>query len=308
VIALGYSWSLWGKPRELISQILSLSEFKINWSAALSIKTRKKTFILCLGHQRCGTTWLYKHLAQSDHFAGGALKEYHIWDALDIELLNEHRLVSPPQDKEHSDYLRYQMQEDANFYFDYFASLLDEEKTITADITPSYSALSFDRIKNIQKGFALQNIEVRAVLVLRNPIDRIKSATSFNMNRQNFNEGIPSSATTFEEALKNYYQTEHCEIRTNYERSVKNAQKALGSRNVYVAIYETMFSSEHIDKISKFFGVYPFKKRKEDKINRTTRETEKTSELDRRIMKRFQSTYDYCSRAFPETKDLWSNN
>jgi hypothetical protein len=282
-----------------------LSEFKINWSAALSIKTRKKTFILCLGHQRCGTTWLYKHLAQSDHFAGGALKEYHIWDALDIELLNEHRLVSPPQDKEHSDYLRYQMQEDANFYFDYFASLLDEEKTITADITPSYSALSVDRIKNIQKGFALRNIEVRAVLVLRNPIDRIKSATSFNMNRKNFNEGIPPSATTFEEALKNYYQTEHCEIRTNYERSVKNAQKALGPRNVYVAIYESMFSSEHIDKISKFFGVYPFKAKKRKKENETKREEVETAELDSNILDRFQSTYDYCFEVFPETKTLW---
>lgn len=274
----------------------------------MSIKTGKKTFILCLGHQRCGTTWLYKHLAQSGHFAGGALKEYHIWDALDIELLNEHRLVSPPLGKENPDHFRYQMQKDANFYFDYFASLLDEEKTITADITPSYSALSFERIKKIKKGFALRNIEVRAVLLLRNPIDRIKSATSFNMNRKNFNEGIPPSATTFEEALKNYYQTEHCEIRTNYQRSVKNAQEALGPRNVYVAIYESMFTDENIDKISKFCGVYPFKAKQRIKENKTKREEGQTLELDRKILDRFQSTYDYCFEVFPETKKLWKYN
>ena len=269
---------------------------------------KRKTFILCLGHQRCGTTWLYEHLAQSEHFAGGGLKEYHIWDALDSEPLQEHKLVLTPEDIKDLNYLRYQMQQDENFYFDYFASLLSEEKTITADITPSYSALSIERIKNIKKGFAARNIKVKAVLLLRNPIDRIKSATSFNLNRKNFNEGIPSSVSTFEEALSNYYQTEHCEIRTNYRHSVKNAQKALGSKNVYVGVFESMFTNENIDKISKFCGVYPFKNRKADKINRTQRETAETSELDRRIMKRFQNTYDYCFRAFPETKDLWTNN
>jgi hypothetical protein len=86
---------------------------------------------------------------------------------------------------------------------------------------------------------------------------------------------------------------------------VKNAQKALGPRNVYVAIYESMFSSEHIDKISKFFGVYPFKAKKRKKENETKREEVETAELDSNILDRFQSTYDYCFEVFPETKTLW---
>ena len=269
---------------------------------------RKKTFLLCLGHQRCGTTWIHEHLSQSDHFAAGALKEYHIWDALDVELLHEHKIATCPADREDPNYLRYQMQKNPDFYFDYFASLLTEGKNITADITPSYSALSIERIKKIKNEFNLRDIEVKAVLLLRDPIDRIKSATSFNLNRKNFSEGIPSSVASFEEALRNYYETDHCDLRTNYARTVQNAKKAFSSKDIYTALYETMFTNENIDKMSKFCGVYPFKKRKTDKINRTKRETEKTSELDRRIMKRFQSTYDYCFRAFPETKDLWSNN
>ena len=69
-------------------------------------KPKRKTFILCLGHQRCGTTWLHEHLAQSDHFAGGGLKEYHIWDALDSEALQEHKLVLPQEDNKDPNYLR----------------------------------------------------------------------------------------------------------------------------------------------------------------------------------------------------------
>ena len=267
---------------------------------------KRNTFILCLGHQRCGTTWLHKHFVQSYHFAAGVLKEYHIWDALDLDLLNEHKLASLPDDETDPNHIRYQMQNDPNFYFDYFASLLSKEKNITADITPSYSSLSVDRIRDIRKNFASRNIKVKAVIILRDPLDRIKSATSFNLNRNNYREGIPSSVDSFEKALNCYYQSEHCEKRTNYHWSVENARKALGAKNVYVAIYESMFKNEKIDELSQFCGVYPFKAKKGRKVNQTKREQIETPEIDARIIERFQSTYDYCFKIFPETKNLWS--
>ena len=268
--------------------------------------SKQKLFILCLGHQRCGTTWFHKHLVQSDHFVSGPLKEYHVWDAIDLELQCEHKIGTRPICESDYNYLRYQMQNKDGFYFDYFSSLLFEEKFITADITPSYSGLSIERIRNIRKEFASRDIKVKAMLMLRDPLDRIKSAVSFNLNRQNYNEGIPSSAVSFEEALKHYYQSEHCELRTDYQRSVENARKALGSKNVYVAIYETMFKDKKIDEISNFCGVYPFKSQQRQKENATKREQVKTTEVDTLIIERFQSTYEYCFKAFPETKELWT--
>ena len=73
----------------------------------------KNTFILGLGFQKCGTSWLYRYLQQCRKFDGGELKEYHVWDAIDIPLLSYNRvekpgLISSMIDK--SNYLRYRMQ------------------------------------------------------------------------------------------------------------------------------------------------------------------------------------------------------
>lgn len=47
---------------------------------------KKRTFILGLGHQKCGTSWLHKYLCHSDQFAEGYSKEFHVWDRKDIPL------------------------------------------------------------------------------------------------------------------------------------------------------------------------------------------------------------------------------
>ena len=56
-----------------------------------------KTFILGIGAQRCGTTWFYEYLSQYENFNGGFAKEYHIWDALDIQVLSTNRVGKPNQ-------------------------------------------------------------------------------------------------------------------------------------------------------------------------------------------------------------------
>ena len=55
----------------------------------------KNTFILGLGFQKCGTSWLYRYLQQSEKFDGGELKEYHIWDAIDIPIMS-YNIVKRP--------------------------------------------------------------------------------------------------------------------------------------------------------------------------------------------------------------------
>ena len=55
----------------------------------------KNTFVLGLGFQKCGTSWLYRYLQQSEKFDGGELKEYHIWDAIDIPILRYYTVNRP---------------------------------------------------------------------------------------------------------------------------------------------------------------------------------------------------------------------
>lgn len=45
----------------------------------------KKTFLLGVGAQKSGTTWLYKYLSDNSNVSFGPLKEYHIWDGIYIK-------------------------------------------------------------------------------------------------------------------------------------------------------------------------------------------------------------------------------
>ena len=150
----------------------------------------KRTFILGLGNQKCGTSWLHKYLCQSNKFADGYTKEFHVWDRRDIPLLAHHQshlslktLISPKR------YRRYKV-ENTDYYFSYFDKLMSGDKVISADITPCYSGLKSNRLEYIKKRFSEKGIETKVVILVREPLSRIKSAVRFNLDRRCYYEGI----------------------------------------------------------------------------------------------------------------------
>ena len=266
------------------------------------------TFVLGLGFQKCGTSWLYRYLQQSVKFNGGDLKEYHIWDAVDIPIMS-YNIVEKPglirsiMDK--SNTLRYRMQTNNESYFDYFESIFSDTVSITADITPSYSGLSKSRLSNIISRFRERGIDCKAILLLRDPVDRIKSAVRYNLDRKNYDEGIKMGETDFFRALEQYYKSEHCVIRTRYDKTIELVRGVFAKEDVYIGIYEEMFDSKNIDSVSNFVGI----KAKYDfatvRVNKTKSATTVNHEIERKIKNFYSDVYEYCNEEFPSTKNLW---
>ncbi|DAC31330.1 MAG TPA: hypothetical protein D7H74_01190 [Candidatus Poseidoniales archaeon] len=266
------------------------------------------TFVLGLGFQKCGTSWLYRYLQQSVKFNGGDLKEYHIWDAVDIPIMS-YNIVEKPglirsiMDK--SNTLRYRMQTNNESYFDYFESIFSDTVSITADITPSYSGLSKSRLNNIISRFRERGIDCKAILLLRDPVDRIKSAVRYNLDRKNYDEGIKMGETDFFRALEQYYKSEHCVIRTRYDKTIELVRGVFAKEDVYIGIYEEMFDSKNIDSVSNFVGI----KAKYDfatvRVNKTKSATTVNHEIERKIKNFYSDVYEYCNEEFPSTKNLW---
>ena len=266
------------------------------------------TFVLGLGFQKCGTSWLYRYLQQSVKFNGGDLKEYHIWDAVDIPIMS-YNIVEKPglirsiMDK--SNTLRYRMQTNNESYFDYFESIFSDTVSITADITPSYSGLSKSRLNNIISRFRERGIDCKAILLLRDPVDRIKSAVRYNLDRKNYDEGIKMGETDFFRALEQYYKSEHCVIRTRYDKTIELVRGVFAKEDVYIGIYEEMFDSNNIDSVSNFVGI----KAKYDfatvRVNKTKSATTVNHEIERKIKNFYSDVYEYCNEEFPSTKNLW---
>lgn len=56
------------------------------------MENEQNTFVLGIGAQKCGTTWLQDAISKSGKANMGPLKEYHIWNA-NASKLSEHRVL-----------------------------------------------------------------------------------------------------------------------------------------------------------------------------------------------------------------------
>jgi len=267
---------------------------------------QEKVFLLGLGNQKCGTSWLYAYLRQSPNFKGGFAKEYHIWDALDTPVKSASRvgLLSAVCGGP-SRFRRFRMQNSTTYYLDYFAQLFDEKTKITADITPSYSGLGRERLSFLRDGFASRGVSVKPIILIRDPLSRIKSAVRYNLDRKNYREGIEYGVTDFGAALAQYYKTDHCKLRTEYQNAIRAAWDVFGKDNLYVGVYESMFGAEEIERLSRFTNVPVNLDMAKKYVNKTKSATQDYGDLETEIKRAYNDVYDFCFEHFPQTKTLW---
>ena len=267
----------------------------------------EKLFLLGLGYQKCGTSWLHSYLQQSANFDGGLTKEYHVWDVRDIPM-QRHNRVSWKQGLlgNSKQRRRFRMQRHSQSYFEYFDGLYRDGVTVSADITPAYSGLDIARLEFIRDRFANMDVTVRAIILIREPIGRIKSAVRFNLDREKYYEGLNFGETDFTTALGNYYESAHCRMRTSYQSGILNALNVFGENDLHVGIYESMFESREIERLSRFCGIQPRPEVSEIRVNKTVGKTEQNPDLDAKMREAYRDTYSFCFERYPETQLLWS--
>ena len=142
------------------------------------------TFLLGVGAQKAGTSWLHDQLHRRSDADFGFLKEYHIFDALELERFANFRPKRPTP-------LKWRTWRRARFiarperYFDYFASRLKPPRIrLTGDITPSYAGLSAESYQRIQKAFAQRGVQTRAVFIMRDPVERFLSQQRMQLRKR----------------------------------------------------------------------------------------------------------------------------
>jgi len=197
------------------------------------------------------------------------------------------------------------MIDDNSLYFDYFESLYTGSIHLAADITPSYCGISQPAMQVIQRQFEKRNILVKAIILIRDPLSRIKSAVRFNLDRGYSSEGIKQDVSDDVLALEQYYQSEHCRFRTNYNQTIKNAWSVFGKESVYIGTYENMFKNSEIQRLSEFCNTDFRPEFSNTSINQTKGSKIEETELDQKIKAAYQHVYDFCFEHFPVSKALW---
>jgi hypothetical protein len=258
--------------------------------------------VLGVGAQKAGTTWLWKLICTSD-FAQTGKKEYHFLNTLEARHLKRTR------DAEY-DISGIQLTNPSNFetcikdYVFFFKKYLDNSSQFhTGEITPAYAMLKSKTFLSTREILLENGLNPRLVFIVRNPVDRIIS--HFNMEMKRNNLTFPSQQA-FEKALIEFSCLDRVISRTQYKKTLDVLNNVFDPREIYVGLYEEMFTPEKISELSHFLELTLDQNLHSTKVNESQQTFEVSKQGREIIIDRYRETYLSMNELFPKTKELWN--
>lgn len=275
----------------------------------------KKTFILGVGAQKAGTTWLSAYLEKSEFYQHGMCKEYHIWDVLFVPGARRKEKDWVERNKNNTDIAdrRLKMLTKPSDYFAYFEELLNSDgKTIVADITPEYAGLKADELQYIKSEFEKRGIHTKVVFLMRDPFQRcwsnIKMDTMYILNTTGVDKKSEENQRLVRE-VGNVGMQRH----TRYNLTIEELEKTFSADDIYYGIFEEQFEKrdvqrlkKNVERLSHFLGVEPKPQFVSVKVNVTEKGSGVEQNTIQTVVNEYKDVYRYCEERFPQVKELWS--
>ena len=279
-----------------------------------------KTFLLGLGCQKGGTTWLYDYLMGSAQFAHGYRKEYHVFDALDLDseaavrrrLFAQARFEGDPQPGDRAAAKaahRLSMYLDPELYFDYFAGLLHStpDARLVADMTPAYGMLTPERFGMIRDGFARRGVTTLPAFLMRDPVERIWSQVRMHARLY---ESHPAGAQDSAGFLLEHHADSSYARRTRYDLTLAALDEVFAPEEVFHGFYEELFTDDTTRRLCNQAGI-DFVKPDVDKRVHASPTTDVIPETTTRaVAQHFGDVYRAVAARFPgvELDELWPSS
>ena len=263
-----------------------------------------KTFILGVGAQKAGTSWLHQYIQNSPNANLGQLKEYQFW-SMAVEKRNSKRielLKKPHLDFDNDDLLRWLMLTRRSFYEIYFNSIINSGYEITGDISPQYAFLSSTDFEYIKKRMETYGFHVKVIYLIRDPVERIWSNIRMEKNLYSSIDKKISDSN----AVKLSYKKDRWKFDSLYESRIPRLRSAFNKEDLYIGIYEELFTEDSMKSLSEFIGVTYDPKFLRKKINASEKKEEIDLDVVNEVREYYKETYKFCFQNFPQTKNLWN--
>jgi hypothetical protein len=279
-------------------------------------RSGQPVFLLGVGAQKAGTTWLHDYLSGHPSADMGFTKEYHVFDGLyicDPEVRHEfvgkriERLLSFGRNAPYEDRLIVDMISDVEVYFSYFESLVKTGKTIylTGDISPCYSALPTGALAMVRNNLLQRGIRPRVIFMMRDPVDRCISAMRMELR----DTGREMTGEAENRWLAETYADNWTELRSRYDRTMMNIEAVFPPDEVLYVFYEELFSEATIRRITEFLDIEYMDADFGKFVNVSRTGNVIDEELRRRIYLHLGSVYGFVKDRFgaERIRGLWES-
>lgn len=290
----------------------------------------KKLFILGVGAQKGGTTWLHRQLNDNSNVDFGFRKEYHIFDAVGqarpgsdkkdasncfrnkrikkILEFNEagqlgRNLGSKRKRSKHIA-LELAFLDNLDHYFDYFDHLYLKNPDVEAvgDITPNYAIVKPSIFRMAKRRLEEKGFTVKVFFLMRDPVERAWSLARMkkretNEENQSFNEI---------DCILNAPIRDCINTKSRYENTINNLEKIFNPTNIYYGFYETLFDKERHSEFEDFLDMRLRAFNPSEILNASPKTKFISTELNQEIAAKFKTTYEFMLNRFgPSMRSIW---
>lgn len=279
---------------------------------------QQKTFILGVGCQKGGTSWLHDYLSQHPNADLGFRKEYHVFDGLQAgdsggfmrsAVRHAEKAISRGTiiDNGRDVFRRLSFYENVDNYFDYFWLLANRQPGVqlTGDITPAYATLPADMFRNIRDKLIERDFRVRVVFLMRDPVERCISAARMNYAKRDIVLPPDEEAAV----IRAEYKKRPRMLRGRYDLTIQALDQVFKPEELFYCFYERLFSADTIRRLTDFLAI-PYV---EPDLAREVRVSRNSNDLDRasrrEIANFYRETFDFVRTRFnePGLAGIWKN-
>lgn len=225
--------------------------------SSLNLNVNRPDFI-CIGAQKCGTTWLHRFLEKQNSIFVPPLKELNFFNSF---VFDSHSAYSGTWRRDAGlERLRYALENNPsinenwlNYLFKFTKETVDSawyesvfemgEGKISGEITPEYAMLPTDAIEEVRRLLP----DLKVLLLVRKPSSR--AISHLNMINLNCEELSVS-------ALKEFALSESVVQRSNYKEIYNRWSNVFGEESVHLDCLEAIADEPHafLDRLATFFG------------------------------------------------------
>ena len=271
----------------------------------------EKQFILGVGCQKGGTTWIYDQLSKLEQVDFGFKKEYHVFDTLYIEHEKKFRKQKTKRlvrnlkkgNLDTDSLLDVMFLSDQKYYYNYFDELWNSSPNTTTvgDITPSYSGLDCTTLRSIRENLVSRGFAIKLIFLMRDPLERIWSAC--RMTARN-NKSIKIISDN-EMVLKRYKKASMID-RTSYDKTIQNLESVFDQSEIFYCLYEQLFSLESLQSLSKFLNLpcHDFDLKSFSNVSKKSQEIDESTAM--LVTNFYRQTYLNLIDRFP-VKENWKS-
>ncbi len=241
-----------------------------------------KMFVLGVGAQKAGTTWLHDYLSKRGDIYLPARKEMHYFNSkYGPGRHRGHRLVDADDGRD-PELLRTD-----NAYKDYFRRRVPEEIEFYGEITPAYAIIGKKGFREIRDLFPRRRI----IFIMRDPVKRFYSQVRLFRDKR-------SEKDQPRRELESLLESRRFLERSRYDKTIRALEAAFAGEEIIYLFYETLFRPESIRLLCERVGLSYMPADFGQVVNSGGNVAGAPQPVEQRLLNVLQPAYRFCRERF----------